>query len=85
MASRHGAVSASVYSTSPAVVSEVRDVALDLGVPLSENLHGDVLVNTVSAFSDFQGTGTSQASSATFLDSAFVAPRFRIVQSRREV
>jgi phenylacetic acid degradation protein paaN len=85
MASRHGAVSTSVYSTSPAVVEEVRDVALDLGVPLSENLYGDVLVNTVSAFSDFHGTGTSQASSATFLDSAFVAPRFRIVQSRRQV
>jgi phenylacetic acid degradation protein paaN len=85
MASRHGAVSASVYSTSPAVVAEMRDVALDLGVPLSENLYGDLLVNTVSAFSDFQGTGTSQASSATFLDSAFVAPRFRIVQSRRQV
>jgi phenylacetic acid degradation protein paaN len=85
MASRHGAVSASVYSTSAAVVDEVRDVALDLGVPLSENLYGDVLVNTVSAFSDFHGTGTTQASSATFLDSAFVTPRFRIAQSRRPI
>lgn len=83
MASRHGAVTASVYSTSQAVVDEMRDVALDMGVPLSENLYGEVLVNTVSAFSDFHGTGTSPASSATFLDSAFVAPRFRIVQSRR--
>jgi len=44
-----------------------------------------VLVNTFSAFSDFHGTGTTQASSVAFLDSAFVAPRFRIAQSRRPV
>ena len=61
----------------------MRDVALDVGVALSENLYGDVVVNSVSAFSDFHGTGTSPASSATILDSAFVSPRFRIVQSRR--
>lgn len=85
MASRHGAVTAAVYSTSTEVVDEVRDVALDVGVSLSENLFGDVVVNSVSAFSDFHGTGTSPASSATVLDSAFVAPRFRIVQSRRLV
>ncbi|GAA4749844.1 phenylacetic acid degradation protein PaaN [Nocardioides endophyticus] len=85
MASRHGAVSASVYSTSPAVVDEVRDVALDVGVALSENLLDQVYVNTVSAFSDFYGAGASPASGATFLDAAFVAPRFRIAQSRRPV
>lgn len=83
MASRHGAVTAAVYSTSPEVVDEMRDAALDVGVALSENLYGELLVNAVSPFSDFHGTGTSPASSATFLDSAFVAPRFRIVQSRR--
>jgi len=85
MASRHGAVSASVYSTSPDVVAEVRDVALDVGVALSENLLDQVFVNTVSAFSDFYGVGASPASGATFLDAAFVAPRFRIAQSRRPV
>jgi len=85
MASRHGAVSASVYSTSPAVVDEVRDVALDVGVALSENLLEEGSVNTVSAFSDFYGAGASPSSGATFLDAAFVAPRFRIAQSRRPV
>ena len=85
MASRHGAVSASVYSTSPDVVDEVRDVALDVGVALSENLLEEGSVNTVSAFSDFYGAGASPSSGATFLDAAFVAPRFRIAQSRRPV
>jgi phenylacetic acid degradation protein paaN len=85
MASRHGSVTAAVYSTSDDVVAEVREVALDLGVALSENLHGEILANNVIAFADFHGTGTSPASSATILDSAFVSPRFRIVQSRREV
>ncbi|MFC6342971.1 aldehyde dehydrogenase family protein, partial [Nocardioides hankookensis] len=85
MASRHGAVTAGVYSTSEEVLDEVRDVALDVGVALSENLLGDIVVNSVSAFSDFHGTGTSPASSATILDAAFVSPRFRVVQSRRHV
>ncbi|KQW47861.1 aldehyde dehydrogenase [Nocardioides sp. Root1257] len=85
MASRHGAVTAAVYSTSAEVVEEVREVALDVGVALSENLYGDVVVNSVSSFSDFHGAGTSPASSATILDAAYVSPRFRIVQSRRQV
>jgi phenylacetic acid degradation protein paaN len=85
MASRHGAVSASVYSTSPDVVAEVRDVALDVGVALSENLLDEAFVNTVSAFSDFYGAGAGSASGATVLDAAFVTPRFRIAQSRRPI
>jgi phenylacetic acid degradation protein paaN len=81
----HGAMTASVYSTSDDVVSAARSAALDAGVALSENLTGQVFVNQSAAFSDFHGTGANPAANATFTDGAFVASRFRVVQSRRHV
>jgi hypothetical protein len=78
-------MTASVYSTSPAVVEQMRSAALDAGVALSENLVGSVFVNQSAAFSDFHGTGANPAANASFTDTAFVAGRFRIVQSRRHV
>ena len=82
---RQGAMTASVYSTSDDVVAEVREAALDAGVALSENLLGGVFVNQSASFSDFHGTGANPAANASFTDGAFVASRFRIVQSRRHV
>ena len=81
----HGAMTASVYSTSPSVVADMRAAALDAGVALSENLTGSVFVNQSAAFSDFHGTGANPAATASFTDTAYVANRFRIVQSRRHV
>ena len=81
----HGAMTASVYSTSPAVLAGMRTAALDAGVALSENLTGSVFVNQSAAFSDFHGTGANPAATASFTDTAYVANRFRIVQSRRHV
>jgi phenylacetic acid degradation protein paaN len=78
-----GAMTASVYSTDPGVLSDARAAALDAGVALSENLTGPVFVNQSAAFSDFHGTGANPAATASFTDGAFVAPRFRTVQSRR--
>ncbi|MGH3447759.1 MAG: aldehyde dehydrogenase family protein, partial [Nocardioidaceae bacterium] len=79
----HGAMTAAVYSTSEAVVEAMRSAALDAGVALSENLTGQVFVNQSAAFSDFHGTGANPAANSTFTDGAFVASRFRFVQSRR--
>ncbi|CAN5122790.1 phenylacetic acid degradation protein PaaN [soil metagenome] len=81
----HGAMTASVYSSLPDVVAAMREAALDAGVALSENLTGMVFVNQSAAFSDFHGTGANPASNATFTDAAFVANRFRIIQSRRHL
>jgi hypothetical protein len=78
-----GAMTASVYSTDPDVLVDARAAALDAGVALSENLTGPVFVNQSAAFSDFHGTGANPAATASFTDGAFVAPRFRTVQSRR--
>jgi phenylacetic acid degradation protein paaN len=82
---RQGAMTAAVYSTSEVVLGEVREAALDAGVALSENLLGGIFVNQSASFSDFHGTGANPAANATFTDGAFVASRFRIVQSRRPV
>ncbi len=82
---RHGAMTASVYSTSGAVVADMREAALDAGVALSENLLGGVFVNQSAAYSDFHGTGANPAANAAFTDGAYVASRFRVVQSRRHV
>ena len=80
-----GAMTALAYSTDGSVLEAVREAALDVGVALSENLTGQVFVNQSAAFSDFHGTGANPAANATFTDGAFVASRFRMVQSRRHV
>jgi acyl-CoA reductase-like NAD-dependent aldehyde dehydrogenase len=81
----HGAMTASVYSTSDAVIESMRAAALDAGVALSENLTGQVFVNQSAAFSDFHGTGANPSANSTFTDGAFVASRFRVIQSRRHI
>lgn len=82
---RHGAMTAAVYSTSDVVIGDMREAALDAGVALSENLLGGVFVNQSAAYSDFHGTGANPAANASYTDGAYVASRFRIVQSRRHV
>jgi phenylacetic acid degradation protein paaN len=81
----HGAMTAGVYSTDPEVLADMREAALDAGVALSENLTGQVYVNQSAAFSDFHGTGANPAANSSYVDAAYVAPRFRIVQSRRHI
>ncbi|GIE94871.1 phenylacetic acid degradation protein PaaN [Paractinoplanes rishiriensis] len=81
----HGALSASVYSTSPDVLSAAREAALDAGVHLSENLTGGVFVNQTAAFSDLHGTGANPAATASLTDDYFVTGRFFTLQSRHHV
>ena len=80
-----GAMTAGIYSTSTDVLDEAREAALEVGVALSENLTGQVFVNQSAAFSDFHGTGANPAANATYTDGAYVASRFRVIQSRRHV
>lgn len=82
-AATQGAMTASVYSTDPAVLDAAERAAVDAGVALSMNLTGGVYVNQSAAFSDFHGTGANPAANAAFTDAAFVTARFHVVQSRR--
>jgi acyl-CoA reductase-like NAD-dependent aldehyde dehydrogenase len=81
----HGALTASVYSTSPEVLAAAREAALDAGVHLSENLLGGVFVNQTAAFSDLHGSAANPAATASLSDDWFVAGRFVTLQSRHHV
>ncbi|MEO3779096.1 phenylacetic acid degradation protein PaaN [Micromonospora sp. B11E3] len=80
-----GALTAGVYSTDEAVLDAAEAAAIDAGVHLSCNLTGGVFVNQSAAFSDFHGSGANPAANAALTDGAYVANRFRVVQSRRHV
>lgn len=80
-----GALTAAVYSTEDAVLDAAETTAIEVGVHLSANLTGGVFVNQSAAFSDFHGSGANAAANAALTDGAYVANRFRIVQSRRHV
>jgi phenylacetic acid degradation protein paaN len=81
-AREQGAITCSIYSTDPKVLEQAEDATADAGVSLSCNLTGQIWVNQNAAFSDFHVTGANPAGNATLCDSAFVANRFRVVQSR---
>ncbi|MEV4659117.1 phenylacetic acid degradation protein PaaN [Micromonospora sp. NPDC049301] len=80
-----GALTAGVYSTDETVLDATEAVAVEVGVHLSCNLTGGVFVNQSAAFSDFHGSGANAAANSALTDGAYVANRFRIVQSRRHV
>jgi phenylacetic acid degradation protein paaN len=85
IAAEHGALTLSVYSTDDATIEAAHEASLRGGVALSINLTGGVFVNQSAAFSDFHGTGANPAANAALADAAFVANRFRVVQSRVHV
>ncbi|MFL9985685.1 phenylacetic acid degradation protein PaaN [Paraburkholderia sediminicola] len=85
IAAEHGALTLSVYSTDETVLDEAHEASIRGGVALSINLTGGVFVNQSAAFSDFHGTGANPAANAALADAAFVANRFRVVQSRVHV
>ena len=85
IAAEHGALTLSVYSIDNAVVEAAHEASIQGGVALSINLTGGVFVNQSAAFSDFHGTGANPAANAALADAAFVASRFRVVQSRVHV
>ncbi|MBP0595184.1 phenylacetic acid degradation protein PaaN [Paraburkholderia sp. LEh10] len=85
IAAEHGALTFSVYSTDDKVIEAATEASIRGGVALSINLTGGVFVNQSAAFSDFHGTGANPAANAALADAAFVANRFRVVQSRVHV
>jgi phenylacetic acid degradation protein paaN len=85
IATQCGAITCGIYSTDDAVLDRAELATADAGVPLSCNLTGSIWVNQSAAFSDFHVSGANPAGNATLCDGAFIANRFRVVQSRRPV
>ncbi len=81
----HGALTAAVYSTKPAVLDAMTAATWRSKVALSINLTSGVYVNQSAAYSDYHGTGGNPAANASYADSAFVANRFRVVQRRYHI
>jgi phenylacetic acid degradation protein paaN len=77
-----GAITCSIYSTDAKVLAAAERRAAEAGAAVSSNLVGDVFVNQSAAFSDFHVSGANPAGNATLTDSAFVARRFHVVQTR---
>ncbi len=78
-----GAITSGIYSTDEKVLAKMEDAVIEAGVALSCNLTGGVYVNQTAAFSDYHATGANPSANAALSDAAFVANRFRVVQSRR--
>ena len=83
LARQHGAISSYLYSTDEAFIDRSLDAYATSGMNLSINLHGAMWANFAAAYSDYHVTGLNPAGNACLADLAFVAGRFRIVQSRR--
>jgi phenylacetic acid degradation protein paaN len=79
----HGALTAAVYSKDESVISAAEQATWSAGANLSINLTGAVYMNQSAGFSDYHGTGLNPAANGAYTDHAFVASRFRFVQSRR--
>jgi phenylacetic acid degradation protein paaN len=79
---RCGSLTFAVYSTKESLLQAAGEIAAEAGVSLSCNLTGGIYVNQSAAFSDYHGTGANPAANASLTDSAFVANRFRIIETR---
>lgn len=83
LARSKGAITASVYSTDPAVTATAEEAFADAGAALSLNLTGGIFVNQSAAFSDYHVSGANPAGNACLTDAAYVASRFRVASVRR--
>ena len=82
IATEHGAISCSVYSTNQEILDRAIDAMTLAGVPVSCNLVGNIWVNQSAAFSDYHVSGANPSGNATLSDAAFVVGRFNVVQCR---
>lgn len=83
-AQRFGAIASYAYTVDPVWLETVLDAFADAGASVGVNLIRQRPMNFTAAFSDFHVTGLNPAGTACLTDPAFVASRFRVVQSKVE-
>ncbi|MCB1677674.1 MAG: phenylacetic acid degradation protein PaaN [Halioglobus sp.] len=83
-ARERGAITSHVYSVNEAFLAEAVEAYHAAGASVACNLRG-MPINFAAAYSDYHVTGLNPAGNACLTDLAFVASRFRIVQSKRMV
>ncbi|MCB9668936.1 MAG: phenylacetic acid degradation protein PaaN [Alphaproteobacteria bacterium] len=84
-ARRFGAIASYAWTTDDAFRDRIEDAFAEAGASVGIDLVGQRPMNFAAAYSDFHVTGLNPAGTATLTDPAFVADRFRVVQSKREV
>jgi len=82
MASKHGAITCSVYCTNEDTTKTITEEMNSVFTPVSLNLIGYAFVNQHAAFSDFHVTGGNPAGNASFTDPAYINNRFVWVGNR---
>lgn len=80
-----GSIASYVYATDEAFLDRAEQAFVEAGASVGFNLHRQRPINYAAAYSDFHVTGLNPAGTATLSDLAFVADRFRVVQSKREI
>jgi phenylacetic acid degradation protein paaN len=83
-ARERGAITSHVYSVNEEFLDRAVDAYHAAGASVACNLVG-MPINFAAAYSDYHVTGLNPAGNACLADLAFVANRFRIVQSKRMV
>lgn len=78
-----GTIASHVYSTDAAFLERATAAYWHAGASVTCNLTGPMSLNFAAAYSDFHVTGLSPAGNACLTDEAFIAGRFRVVQSRQ--
>ncbi len=81
-ARERGAITSHVYSVNEDFLQRAVDAYHAAGASVACNLVG-MPINFAAAYSDYHVTGLNPAGNACLADLAFVASRFRIVQSKR--
>jgi phenylacetic acid degradation protein paaN len=76
-----GAITSHVYSIDAAFLAVAENAYHEAGASLACNLTG-MPINFAAAYSDYHVTGMTPAGTACLADLAFVANRFRVVQTR---
>lgn len=84
-AQRYGSIANYAYSTDEAFIERIEDAFALRGASVGINLLRQRPINFTAAFSDYHVTGLNPAGNACLTDLAFVARRFRVVQSKIEV
>ncbi len=80
-----GAIASYAYTTDEEYAQRVQETFWAAGASVGINLIGQRPMNFTAAYSDYHVTGLNPAGNACLTDLAFVADRFRIVQSKTEL
>lgn len=84
-ASEFGSIAAYVYSTDAEFCQRAASAYVHAGASVGFNLHRQRPIQFAAALSDYHVTGLNPAGTACLTDPAFVARRFRVVQTKFEI